>query len=137
LPNASFFVREAYTSAEPVDLVIETGVVNYAHFENELAFAREHLYSGGFYILSVAGTGSLRNRLRHESGFSDFRSYAAYDKLVQSEFAVRGVRGCGFFIPYLWRLPALARVIQRAVDSVAGILAPDLCHEKVYLLQKR
>lgn len=136
LPNAEFFVRDAYAGG-PVDVVIETGVINYARFEDEIAFAQKKLKPGGSYIFSIAGTGSLLNRLKPEGDFSDFRPYAEYGRLAGNAFDVLAVRGCGFFIPFLWRVPALARLVQAAVDPVAGIFLPGLCHEKVYWVQKK
>lgn len=135
--NTEFFTRDAYVGTGSVAVVVEVGVVNYTNFEEELAFAHSRLKSGGFYILSVAGTGSLRNRLKHEGGFNDFRSYAEYERLISGKFTVRQVRGCGFFVPYLWRFPVLGKVVQSVLDPMIGFLAPGLCHEKVYLLEKK
>ena len=136
-PLAEFFTRDQYLSEEPVDLVVETGVVNYANFDEEIAFAQSVLKPGGLYLLSVAGTGSLHNLLKHEGDFNDFRSYGEYEKLLQEKFTVRKVRGCGFFVPLLWRLPVLARGVQSGIDSLAGNIFPGLCHEMVYLLEKK
>jgi SAM-dependent methyltransferase len=136
-PHVEFFTRDAYTSTEQVDVVVETGVINYVRMEQELEFAHEHLSPQGLFILSIAGTGSLLNKLKHEEGFSDFRSYTEYDRLVREKFVVLSVRGCGVFVPYLWRIPALARPLQALLDTIVGFVAPGLCHEKVYLLQKK
>ena len=134
--NAEFLLREEYGSRPPVNIVIETGVINYANFEEDLQFAFSNLQTGGYYLLSVAGTESLRNRLKHESGFNDFRSYRVYDRLIREKFTVLGVRGCGVFMPYLWRIPAIARLVQPMLEVALGTLVPGLCHEKLYLLKK-
>lgn len=135
--NVEFFTRDAYQEVSPVDLIIETGVINYANFEEEMAFAHVHLKTGGHYLFSIAGTGSIRNRLKQEGSFADFRSYREYDRLVRMHFTVRGVQGCGLFIPYIWRVPVLARIIQGVLDPMVGWLLPSLCHEKVYLVEKK
>lgn len=136
-PKVSFFERKEYQDKESFHIIVEIGVVNYARFEEELAFALEHLSKDGYYILSVAGTNSLLNILKPERGFSDFRSYEEYERLIQEKFSIVSVRGCGFFVPFLWRIPFLARFIQPYLDMFAGMLIPSVCHEKVYLLQKQ
>ena len=135
-PHATFFSRDEY-QPRAVDVVVETGVVNYADVEEELAFAHRNLASGGWYILSIAGTDSLYNRLKHDSGLSDFRPYQEYDRLIREKFQVERVEGVGLFIPYLWRIPAVARGVQSIIEPIMGKFFPGLCHEKMYLLKKK
>jgi predicted TPR repeat methyltransferase len=134
--RTQFFTRDTYIGTS-ADIVVETGVINYANFDDEMAFAAQQLISGGYYIFSIAGTGSLLNRLKPEGDFNDFRSYAEYDRIVRKDFDVVSVRGCGFFVPFLWRVPALARPVQAIIDPIVGFFAPGLCHEKVYLVRKK
>jgi len=134
-PRAEFMVRNEYVGG-PVDVVVETGVVNYADVEDEILFVHKHLKPNGYYILSVAGVESLYNRLKHDSGMTDFRSYKKYDRYIREKFDVVEMQGCGFFIPYLWKMPLIARAVQYVADRTAGALVPNLCHEKVYLLRK-
>ncbi len=135
-PNVEFFTRDAYTGTS-ADVVVETGVINYANFDEEMAFAAKQLTPGGHYLFSIAGTDSLLNFFKPEGDFNDFRSYGEYDRIVRKAFDVVSVRGCGLFIPLLWRVPALARFIQAIIDPLAGLIAPSLCHEKVYLVRKK
>lgn len=135
--NAEFLLRSEYAAREPVSVVVETGVINYSRFEDDILYAYNNLKVGGYYILSVAGTGSLRNRLKHESGFNDFRSYKEYEFLLRQKFIVRSVRGCGLFVPYIWKIPPFGRILQPIADSIVGALFPGLCHEKLYLLEKK
>lgn len=137
IERAVFTIRDQYEGRESVDVVVETGVVNYAHVEEELAFAHTNLVPGGFYILSIAGTDSLLARLKGAGGFNDFRSYSEYDRLLKEKFTTVRVRGCGLFIPYIWRIPPLGRAMQTLVEPIVGVLIPSLCHEKVYLLKKK
>jgi predicted TPR repeat methyltransferase len=137
LPNASFMLREEYKNQQPADIVNETGVINYAGFDADTAFASDNLKEEGYYILSVAGTGSLRNMLKHESDFADFRSYKEYEAILRKNFAIVAQVGCGVFIPLVWRLPTLARLIHLMIEPVVGSLMPGLCHEKLYLLKKK
>ena len=135
-PRVSYTIRDAYT-AEPVDIIVETGVVNYGSVDEELVFAHMHLKLGGYYILSIAGNNSIYGRLKYDTGLSDFRPYAIYNKLIKEKFEVVEVVGCGVFIPYLWRMPTLARPLQTFFDWLIGPLWPGLCHEKIYFLRKK
>jgi SAM-dependent methyltransferase len=134
--TTEFFVRDQYRG-EPVDVVIETGVINYAHFETELDDAYTQLKPGGIFIFSIAGTESLINRLKPLTDFNDFRTYTEYDRITREKFIVHQVHGCGFFVPYLWWVPVVARLVQGVIDPFAGFFLPNLCHEKLYLVEKK
>jgi trans-aconitate methyltransferase len=133
--RVSFFIRNQYVQ-KPVDLVVETGVVNYSIVDDEIRFAHEQLKEGGWYVLSIAGAGSLYNRIKHDM-LQDLRAYKEYSKIIDNYFDVRAVEGVGFFIPLIWKVPTLARPMQALFEAVMGRLAPGLCHEKMYLLQKK
>lgn len=135
-PRASFVLRSEYHSM-PMDLIVETGVANYSRIEDECLFAHHNLKQGGQFILSIAGTGSLYNRLKRDTGFNDFRSYKESEDIIRRHFSIRAVRGCGLLIPFIWRIPPFARMIQAIVEPLASVLAPDMCHEKLYLLEKK
>lgn len=136
-PSTEFLLRQEYVARPQVDVINETGVINYAGFDSDIDFALNNLKEKGWYVLSVAGTDSLRNRLKGEAGFADFRSYAAYEKILREKFTILHTEGCGFFIPHIWKLPALARIIQQTSDIIFGRLLPNLCHEKIYLLRRK
>lgn len=137
-PRVSFRVRRDLPPDEPFEIVVEVGVVNYASVDEELRAAHAHMAEGARYILSIAGTDSLKNRLKGEDGFNDFRTYRIYEQLIAKDFIVEAVRGVGVFVPYLWRFPRLARLIQPIVDALCNALSlRRLCHEQVYLLKKR
>jgi predicted TPR repeat methyltransferase len=135
LSIASFMLRSEY-AGEPVDVINETGVINYAGFDADIAFTNANLKEKGWYVLSVAGTGSLRNILKHESDFVDFRSYKEYEAILRKSFTIVKQVGCGVFIPLVWRLPSLARAVHGVLEPWVGLAMPGLCHEKLYLLQK-
>jgi SAM-dependent methyltransferase len=137
IAEAKFLLRQEYSNRPVVDVINETGVINYAGFDADIQFVSDNLKPGGWYILSIAGTGSLRNKLKGEGGFKDFRSYGEYEKLLCEKFDILRVEGCGFFIPHIWKIPALARIIQGTADSIFGRVLPGLCHEKVFLLRKK
>jgi SAM-dependent methyltransferase len=137
-PQIRFCLRDELPVDEQFDVVVEVGVVNYASVDEELDAAQAHMREGGRYILSIAGTNSLKNRLKGEDGFSDFRAYHIYEDMIKEDFIVERVMGCGIFVPYLWRVPRIARIVQPVVDALCNVLgARWLCHEQVYLLRKR
>ncbi len=135
--NAEFLLRSEYINRPSVDIVNETGVINYAGFDADIQFVYDNLKDDGWCVLSVAGTGSLLNRLKGEKDFIDFRSYAEYEKLLHEKFVIHHTEGCGIFVPHLWKLPMLARIVQPLAEAVFGKLFAGLCHEKVYLVQKK
>jgi SAM-dependent methyltransferase len=133
-PRVSFMVREAYRS-EPVDIVVETGVINYSHVEKEIRYAYDNLKEEGYFILSIAGTDSIYNRIKRDT-LSDFRTYKEYPPLITAYFEVCEVKGAGFFVPLIWKIPMVARPLQALAEAV-GEYSPSLCHEKMYLLRKK
>lgn len=137
-PRISFRLRGELPLDKVFNVVVEVGVVNYASVDAELRAALSHMDRDAHYILSIAGVESLKNKIKGEDGFSDFRSYRVYDALIRKDFVVEQVRGCGLFVPYLWRAPRFARLIQPLFDTVANMFGLRmLCHEQVYLLKKR
>jgi predicted TPR repeat methyltransferase len=135
--KAEFLLRQEYLNRVPVDVINETGVINYAGFDQDIEFVEKNLNEKGWYILSIAGTDSLRNKLKGEGDFVDFRSFAEYEKILQVKFDLLQSQGCGVFIPHIWKVPALARVIQAAAEAIFGTILPNMCHEKVFLLRKK
>ena len=135
--NISFGLRDTYTFIGKYDLVVEVGVINYADEEEELRFARRIVGDGGFYLCSIAGTSSLWHRLkpREDKGFNNFRSYAEYEAEIREHFTILTSLPVGLFIPHIWKVPMLARIIQPLVESLLAPLLPNLFHEKLYLLK--
>jgi len=121
------------------DFVIEIGVVNYTDASQEFSEARRTLAPGGRYVVSVAGTESLWHRLkpREETGFRDFRSYREYEALLREHFTPEAVVPVGLFIPHLWKVPVLARPLQRAAEAIMRPIAPDWFQEKIYYLRAK
>ena len=136
LPHAEFHVRSAYASPERFDVELELGVVNYVMLEDELRYAKEHLKDGGIYILSMAGTDSIFNKIKGGGEKSrDLRTYWECESLIQAQFTIVEAHGYGFFVPYLWRAPVFARLMQPFVEVIANAFFKNLCHEKLYVLK--
>lgn len=134
-----FGLRQDFPFREHYDLVVEVGVINYADENEEFRFARTLIGAEGSYLCSVAGSDSLKNRLKRDEakGFNNFLTYAEYEAKIREHFSIVRAMPVGIFIPHIWKLPALARIIQPIAEAVMAPLFPNLFHEKVYLLRSR
>lgn len=121
------------------DVVIEIGVANYTDFLAELKFVQQRLNRDGYYILSVAGSDALAVKLgkARKEDFNNLLSYANYEKMIAEHFNIIKIVPCSFWLPKLWKLPALAKIIQPFLDCFLSFLIPNLFHEKVYLLKTK
>jgi len=134
-----FGLRQSYRFRNPYDLVVEVGVINYADADEEIRSARDLAGENGYYLCSIAGADSLKNRLKHdeEKGFNNFLIYREYEAKLRELFTIEKVIPVGLFIPHVWKMPALARVIQPLCEAIVAPFFPNLFLEKVYLLRPR
>lgn len=138
VPWVSFMERKDFRVGDPYGVVLEVGVANYADVHEELDFAAANLPVGGFYILSLAGRGSMWSfRQMGQTGFKNFLRYREYEKLIREKFEVVEVRPVGLFTPLIWKWPSFARTFQPFKEKVNAKIVPNLFHEKVYLLRKK
>jgi SAM-dependent methyltransferase len=130
-----FSVREC--TLVPRDLVLEVGVLNYVpNLKEELAALSGAIAPGGHAIISVAGTGSLWQRLKREGGgFAHFRPYGDYEATIRAQFSILACQPVGLFIPHLWKVPAIARLVQPACETIFAPFLPEFFHERIYLLR--
>jgi len=134
--NIKFFLREEGCQWSRYDLVVEVGVINYADAERELEFARTIVHPDGVYICSVAGRDSLWHRLKPEDKrFRNFLLYSEYEELMRKHFFIASTSSVGLFIPHIWKVPAVARIVQPLIELVLRRIAPNLFQEKVYVLR--
>lgn len=134
-----FGLRPTYQFRKPYDLVVEVGVINYADAGEEIRSARDLTGENGYYLCSIAGADSLKNRLKHdeEKGFNNFLTYREYEAKLRERFTIEQAIPVGLFIPHIWKVPALARVIQPLCEAISAPFFPNLYLEKVYLLKPR
>lgn len=119
-------------------VILEVGVLNYTDLAHELSCASQTLKDGGYYIISIAGRGSLWDRRRRsDTGFKHFMTYKEYEAELENHFEILASSGVGLFIRGIWKVPVLARPIQVVAESFMNLFAKKLFHEKVYLLKKR
>ena len=138
LAGMTFMERKDFVSPAGKDVIIEIGTANYADIHEELSFASSNLVTNGFYILSLDGKGSIWSWLvKGKTGYNNFLSYKEYERLISENFEILKVAPVGLFILGIWKVPALARVIQPIKEAVNAKIFPGLFHEKVYLLRKK
>ncbi len=132
----TFSVRDPKECFAAADIVIEIGVLNYADFDREMGCAEQALPVDGRYICSVAGRGSLWDRLvRVDKGFGNFLTYREYENKIRQRFDIVSIHSVGLRLPIVWRAPVIARLIQPVVEACLALLAPNSFHEKVYVLR--
>ncbi|MHB0978193.1 MAG: class I SAM-dependent methyltransferase [Minisyncoccota bacterium] len=132
----SFFLRDDF-KLEKFDLIIELGIHPY-DLEGELKYVNTHLNSNGFYFYSAVGKKSafVLLKLNEENYLDDYKPYKKYEEIFCRQFEVINNKPYGFFIPKLWAVPFLGRLLQPVFDSVFSKIAPELFHEKIYCLKK-
>jgi len=131
-----YFLRGEEVVSNKLDVVLEIGVANYAHIDEELEYAENNLKEEGIYVLSLAGKGSLNEYLGTWEGYSNFLSYSEYENKIDNIFKINKVIPIGFYVPFIWKVPAVGRVLQPLFEFVFRLLLPNLFHEKVYILKK-
>lgn len=135
----TFAVRNPNGGFEGVyGLILEIGVLNYADFDADMEYAKQALSGDGYFICSVAGRGSLWDRfIKADKGFGNFRTYSEYENVIRKNFEIVASRPVGFYIPFIWRFPTLARIIQPAAEAFVSAFYPNVFHEKIYILNRK
>ena len=136
-PRAHYFLRGEEPN-EKYDLVIELGVHTY-DFDSEMLYISNLLHSQGYFIYSLSGKDSIHAhlKLKNKSYLKDYMKYTEYDNIITKYFDIELSEPYGLFVPKLWSIPFLARVVQPLVEMLFKNIFPNLFHEKIYLLQKK
>lgn len=121
----------------PYDLIIEIGVLNFSTLKDEYAEVERLLAPDGRFICSLSSTTSLQHRLKGSDGYRHLRSYREYEKELTERFDIVRAIPVGFFVPWLWKMPPLGRLLQPLVDHLGAFLMPNGAHEKVYVLARK
>lgn len=138
--KTGFHLRGTYDfGQESFDGIIEVGVLNLTDLGPDLLFAKNHLREDGYYFCSIAASTSLTVKLKpdNENDYRHFLTYPEYEAEIRKEFHILRSIPYGLFIPYLWRFPSIARVVQPAIERLFRSVAPNVFHEKLFLLKKR
>lgn len=133
----SFFVKNECPEVE-FDVVLATGYLSAAIFDNEMAFLEKRIKPSGFYICTLASSKSIYARLKtyNKPYYKDYRTYSQYRKMLEEKFEILEEVPYGLLIPKLWAFPRFARLAQPMLESIFKNICPNLFHEKLYLLKK-
>lgn len=135
-PKAVFYLKDQMPT-DTYDLVIELGVHPF-DLDAELAYASSHLRSRGYFLYDLVSSESLftKIKLKDKPYIKDYQSYRSYETSLRKYFSIIQASVYGLFVPKLWAVPAIGRNLQPVFDTVFKKIAPELFHEKIYLLQK-
>lgn len=128
-----FFRRETQLPGNN-DIILEIGVLNLISVQDECKAVAEALHHFGYFICSLSGASSLQHRLKGQDRLAHLESYQVYERILGEHFNLLRSEPIGFFIPWLWKIPQLGRVLQPFVEWVGKHIAPNLAHEKLYVL---
>ncbi len=135
--NIKYFLKEGGESGY-FDFVLALGFLSPSIFDIEFAYIKKNLKPGGFVILSLASKNSIYTKLKlqKEKYIKDYWSHEEYEEYLKKDFEIVSTRPYGFFIPKLWAFPGIAKHIQPLVEDIMKFIAPNLFHEKLYVLRK-
>ena len=134
----SFFVKKECPK-ESSDIAFGLGYLTALIFKEEMKFLFERLKPGGYYLCTFATPRSVYARLKlsDKPYLKDYRTYSEYRIMLDKYFEIIEEVPYGLFIPKLWSVPIIARILQPFFDRVFRCILPNLYHEKVYLLKRK
>lgn len=133
-----YVMRDSLPATGLYTCVLEIGVAAIIlDTENELAVLAGQLASGGYALCIVRGHDSIVFLLGRGGADRElFTSYTKYEQMMRERFTIVDSRTCGIYVPFLWKIPALARFLQPLAE-ILGRFFPSLAHERLYLLRKK
>lgn len=137
-PSITYLLRDSLPRSGSYTCAMEIGVgALVLDTKGELQILASQLSPGGYLICSIAGADSFAAIWGSTAADrSLLKTYADYETDMQTYFTIKQVRSCGIYMPLLWRVPALGRLLQPIAELV-GRLVPERTHERVYLLKKK
>jgi len=136
--NTSFCVRNELRDNQ-YDYVLEVGFLTKDLLKDEFEFSRNNLKNTGYYICSLPQKDSLRMLLKVKG--KEFKknnlSAREYEILLNQNFKIIKKDTYGLFIPYIWKIPRIARVMQPLIENIMKPFLSMYYHESIYLLQIR
>jgi SAM-dependent methyltransferase len=133
-----YAMRDSLPDRGSYTCVMEIGVAAIIlDTRNELAMFARQLAPGGYVLCILRGHDSIVFLLgRGGADRSLFKPYQEYEQTVQEFFTIVDSRTCGIYVPLIWKIPALARIVQPLAEYL-GRIFPSLAHERLYLLRKK
>jgi SAM-dependent methyltransferase len=133
----TFSVRTEEAEQGAYDIVVETGVINYTDPATEVAYAAHAVKDRGYYIASYAGKGSFWDVFkRGDKGYQNILPYGKFEAILRTRFTIVRAVPVGYFVPLLWRVPAIAAPVQQVIEWIGSRAFPSRAHERLYILQK-
>lgn len=121
------------------DLVLAIGFISPGIFDDEFNYINKYLKKNGIFIISLASKKSLYTllKLKDKEYVKDYWTHNEYKNYLEKRFEIIDSMPCGFFIPKLWSIPFIARILQPILENIMKYITPDLFHEKLYILRKK
>jgi ubiquinone/menaquinone biosynthesis C-methylase UbiE len=121
------------------DIALGLGYLDVLNIEQEMHFLKSRLKQGGYYLCTLASKQSLFYKIKFDKPeLKDiYSTYYKYRELLTRDFVIIKEVPYGLFIPKLWVIPVVARVVQPILEAVFRNILPNLFHEKIYLLRKK
>lgn len=137
-PRISYAPRESLPQNGSYTCVVEIGVgALVLDTQGELEILARQLAPGGYLICSIAGRNSFAAmRGNTAANRTVLNTYEMYEVYMRKNFTIKTVRSCGIYIPLLWRVPFIGRLLQPIFELI-GYLLPERAHERVYVLKKK
>ncbi|MDB5194400.1 MAG: hypothetical protein JWN50_414 [Parcubacteria group bacterium] len=138
-PRVSFALRGQNDPEKRYDMILEVGFLLPPMLKDEIPYVLAGLKEGGYCISSLPSKYSLRAflKLKGNANAKTYRRFGEYEEILGRHFDIVGKETYGLFIPLIWKLPFLARIIQPALESLLKYILPELFHERIYLLKKK
>jgi SAM-dependent methyltransferase len=135
-PRINFLIKDQ-TPEQKFDLVLGLGFISGGILAEEMAFAKKHLKPGAYFICTLPSKYSIRALLtiRDKDYYQGYWSYRHYRQFLATDFDIVATRPYGFFIPWLWKWPTVARPSQALIEAVLARLVPGLFHEQIFCLR--
>lgn len=135
-PNIPFYLKSQLPEEIRVDVILAVGFVSPGIFDDEFAFIKKHLKRDGKIITSLVNRTSIHARLKLKGKpiLEDYWTYAKYEEYLKKEFTIVDSVPYGLFVPKLWAVPMVARLLQPLFEIILKPF-PGLFHEKLYVLE--
>ena len=113
-PGIEYKMRDELPHTGAFSVVLEIGVAALVHdTAGELGILGNQLESGGYLLCSFGAKSSIAARMEKGAGRrSELKTYAEYEAAMHKHFTVVKKIPYGIYVPLLWKVPALARVLQ-------------------------
>ncbi len=134
----SYYLKNSSEQGE-FDFVLAIGFLSPGIFDREFNYIKKFLKKGGIAIVSMASKDSIytKIKLRDQEYSKDYWNHDKYREFLQKDFDILNAEPCGLFIPKLWSIPVLARIVQPVLESILKYIIPNLFHEKLYVLRRK